>query len=217
MNLLGFIGTKSLGDVALVGVGVTMAAGAMAFAGYMLSQPDHAPRINGMEYLAIFAKPHGPAIGSTHPMVIDAPAPAAQAPSPAPVASASPAPAASPSPATVSGAAPMANATKVSGDGLDMAPTGSIPHPAATGSGASDGFRILAVEPGVAWLTNGAEIRAIRIGDVAPGLGRVASIEKRDGRWALIDDSGAPMLMSDAPEHKGSDPFARRMIFGTSD
>ena len=111
----------------------------------------------------------------------------------------------------------MANATKVSGDGLDMAPTGSIPHPAATGSGASDGFRILAVEPGVAWLTNGAEIRAIRIGDVAPGLGRVASIEKRDGHWALIDEFGRADADERRPGAQGSDPFARRMIFGTSD
>ncbi|HEY1943945.1 MAG TPA: hypothetical protein VGH40_17680 [Roseiarcus sp.] len=214
MNLLGFMGTKSLGDVALVGAGVSMAAGAALFAGYMLTQPDHAPRINGMEYLAIFAKPHGPPVGSSHPMVIDAPAPATQA-APTPVASASPAPAASA--AIVPVAAPIANAPRVGGDGLDMAPTGSIPHPAATGSATSDGFRILAIEPGVAWLTNGAEIRAIRIGDVAPGLGRVASIEKRDGRWALIDDSGAPMLMGESPQKKGSDPFSRRMIFGTGD
>ena len=208
MNLLGFTGTKPLGDVALIGAGVAMAAGSVLFASYMLINADSGPRINGMQYLAIFDKPRG-----SHPMVLDAPPPPAPKPAPgaAPIAHASPTPVVSSSPApavTVAAVAP-----KVAGEGLDMAPTGSITRGAATAASVSGGFRILAVEPGVAWLTNGAEIRAIRAGDVAPGLSRVASIEKRDGRWTLIDDSGSPML-AEAPQGQGPDPFSHRMIFG---
>ena len=90
-------------------------------------------------------------------------------------------------------------------DAVDMAPTGSIARGAAGGSTAAEDYRIVAVEPGMAWLSNGAEIRVVKPGDVAPGLGRIASIVKRDGRWALIDESGATLLTSDKP-----DPQERR-------
>jgi hypothetical protein len=194
---------KSLGDIALISTGVAMAASSAIFASYMLMQRDHAPEVNGMQYLAIFAKPHG----SSHPMIIDAPAPASvRAPAPAPAPAAPPPLVAIANPAT---------APKVAGDGLDMAPTGSIARGAAT-SVAPEAFRILAIEPGVAWLTNGSEIRAVKPGDTAPGLGRIASIQKLDGRWTLIDDSGSPLLTSEAPDSKdGSSPFARRLIFGS--
>ncbi|HYA72763.1 MAG TPA: hypothetical protein VEF36_06365, partial [Roseiarcus sp.] len=102
-------------------------------------------------------------------------------------------------------------------DGLDMAPTGSIAHVAA----GAESYRIVAVEAGAAWLSNGSEIRLVKPGEVAPGLGRVASIVKRDGRWTLVDESGATLLTSDKPEPQGRDngrgPFARRMIFGAGD
>lgn len=198
---------KSFGDLALAGAGVSMAAGSVVFAGYMLMQNDHGPHVNGMEYLAIFAKPSGGA----HPVVASAP----PMPAPAPVASA----AAPASPAAVA-AAPASPAARprVAGDGLDMAPTGSIAH-GAVGSPAPESYRIVAVEPGIAWLSNGSEIRAIKPGDSAPGLGRVAAIEKRGGRWTLVGDSGAALLTNDSPERTGApnggDPFARRMIFGS--
>jgi hypothetical protein len=198
---------KSLGDLALAGTGVAMAAGSVVFAGYMLTQADHGPKVNGMQYLAIFAKPNGASHpSSSHPMVIDAPGPA-----PAPAQAGAPVAAAPPAPSPTAAAPPH-----VAGDGLDMAPTGSIAHGAASAPAPTpESFRILAVEPGIAWLSNGSEIRVVKPGDVAPGLGRVASIEKRDGRWLLVGDSGAPLLTSDAPGKKaGSPPFARRMIFG---
>ena len=46
-------------DAALIGSGFAAAAGSIVFAGAMLMQSEHAPPINGLEYLAIFAKPHG--------------------------------------------------------------------------------------------------------------------------------------------------------------
>jgi hypothetical protein len=172
----------SLGDFALIGAGVAMAVGSIAFAGYMLLQDNREPRVNGMQYLAIFAQPRG----SSRPAFASSP----------PVAAAS---------------------RRVADDGLDMAPTGSIAHMTA----GAESYRIVAVEPGAAWLSNGSEIRLVKPGEVAPGLGRVASIVKRDGRWTLVDESGATLLASDKPEPQGRDngrgPFARRMIFGAGD
>jgi hypothetical protein len=99
-----------------------------------------------------------------------------------------------------------------------MAPTGSIAHGPAGGSTAAGPYRIVAVEPGMAWLSNGSEIRAVKPGEVVPSLGRVGSIERRDGRWALVAESGVTLLTTDQPEAEGlgdaGGPFARRMIFG---
>ncbi len=177
---------KSLGDIALVGAGVTMAVGSVVFAAAMLLDGDHPPRVNGLQYLAIFAQPRG----SSPPTLAESPSAGA-------------------------------TSRRVAEDALDMAPTGSIAHGAPGGSTAAEGYRIVAVEPGMAWVTDGAEIRAIKPGEVAPGLGRIASIVKRDGRWALIDESGATLLTDERPEtkdvHDGNEPFARRMIFGGGD
>jgi hypothetical protein len=172
---------KSIGDLALVSAGMAMAAGSVVFATSMLTQDNHEPRVNGMQYLAIFAKPRG----SSQP-----------APTPSSIAVAT---------------------RDVAGAPVDMAPTGSIAHGAAAGTSV-EGYRLVAAEAGMAWLSNGSEIRVVKPGEIAPGIGRVASVELRDGRWALLDETGAILLASDAPDTKrlgeGKDPFARRMIFG---
>ncbi len=187
---------KTIGDIALVGAGVAMAVGSIVFAAAMLGQGDHPPRINGMQYLAIFAKPRG----SAQPRLAQSPVVAATAPR------------------VVGATLDMTPTGAVARDAVDMAPTGSIPRGAAGESNAPETYRIIAIEPDMAWLSNGAEIRVVRPGDVAPGLGRIASIMQRDGRWALIGESGATLLTSDKPDPqeagKGDGPFARRMIFG---
>ncbi|MGD0642709.1 MAG: hypothetical protein ABSC22_18370 [Roseiarcus sp.] len=187
---------KTIGDIALVGAGVAMAVGSIVFAAAMFGQDDHAPRINGMQYLAIFAKPRG----ASHPTIAEAP-----------VVTATP-------PVVADAAVDMAPTGSVARRALDMAPTGSIVRGAASESSAPISYRIIAVEPGMAWLSDGPEIRVVKPGDVAPGLGRIASIEQREGRWLLIDESGATLLSSDSPVAKdfgdGDGPFARRMIFG---
>ena len=45
-------------DVALIGSALAAAAGSAMFAGLMLMRSDSTPDVNGLEYLAIFAKPH---------------------------------------------------------------------------------------------------------------------------------------------------------------
>ena len=49
--------SSRIGDWALIGSGVATATAAVTFAGVMLMQGDHAPNINGMQYLAVFAQP----------------------------------------------------------------------------------------------------------------------------------------------------------------
>jgi hypothetical protein len=49
--------TAKLIDVALVGAGISAAVGSAAFAGFMLMQSEHAPLVNGTQYLAIFGQP----------------------------------------------------------------------------------------------------------------------------------------------------------------
>lgn len=73
---LGFV-TAKLVDAAIVGAGVFVAVGSAAFAGFMLMQGDHTPRINGMEYLAIFAQPRG---APNEPAADAQPAPKSAAP-----------------------------------------------------------------------------------------------------------------------------------------
>jgi hypothetical protein len=56
------------------------------------------------------------------------------------------------------------------------------------------------------------------VGDIAPGLGRIAAIVQREGRWRLLGETGSALLSSDSPAAKNgppaSAPFNRRMIFG---
>ncbi|MGD1035651.1 MAG: hypothetical protein ABR878_00310 [Roseiarcus sp.] len=226
---------KLAGDFALVSAGVATAVGSIVFAGAMLLEGNHEPRVNGLQYLAIFAKPRG----SSRPALAESPTVAAAnrrvagdaldmaptgsiaqgAPDKAPTGSiAQDAPDKAPTGSIAQDAPDKAPTRSIAHDAPDMAPIGSIGHDAASGSSAAEAYRIIAVEPGMAWLSHGSEIRVVKPGDVAPGLGRVASIVRRDGRWALIDESGATLLTSDKPETKdlgnGDEPFARRMIFG---
>ena len=97
-----------------------------------------------------------------------------------------------------------------------MSPTGSIVRSGDDTIPAADPYRLVAVEPGMAWLRNSVETRVVKTGDFAPGLGRVAAIVERQGRWTLLDDSGAVLLAADLPASPGAavNPFSRRMIFG---
>jgi len=53
--------SASIADIALVGAGVAAASASLAFAILMMAAEGGAPRVNGLEYLAIFAQPNGAA------------------------------------------------------------------------------------------------------------------------------------------------------------
>jgi hypothetical protein len=91
--------TPSGPEVALRAVGTALAGVSIAFAAYMLSYGGGKTRVNGIEYLSIFAKPRGAFLGSTTP----ARAPAARSLDMAPTGSVAEAPdlAASPAPVEI--------------------------------------------------------------------------------------------------------------------
>ena len=186
-------------DIALFGAGMTTAAATVVFAAAMFTRADDAPLVNGLQYLGVFGAPHG------HVAVV-----AVAAPPPPLARAAAPAAAAT----RIADAAPAAPARADSHQSIDMSPTGSIFHSGDTA--ADDPYRLVAVEPGMAWLRNSVETRVIKPGDVAPGLGRIAAIVERQGRWTLLDDSGAVLLAEEPPASPGPavNPFSRRMIFG---
>jgi len=196
-----------LGDFALFFAGATMAAAAVVFAHAMLTQADPRPRINGMQYLAIFAQPRG-----SSPAAAAAPPPARR------VAEAG----VDKAPTGALGRDALDKTpTGAIAPSVDDAPTGAIAPAAGDASPSAPNYRIVAAEPGMAWLSDGSQIRVVRPGDVAPGLARVAAIVRRDGRWALLDETGAALLTSDGSEEKGraalEGPFTRRMIFNLGD
>ena len=194
------VAARSPVDIALFGVGVTSAAASVVFAVTMFTHAGDAPMVNGLQYLGVFGAPHG------HATIV-----AAAGPAPAP-AHAAPAPAAT----RVAAAATVAPRRADSRQSIDMSPTGSIARGGDDTPASADPYRLVAVEPGMAWLRNSVETRVIKAGDVAPGLGRIAAIVERQGRWTLLDDSGAVVLTADLPVAAGAavNPFSRRMIFG---
>jgi hypothetical protein len=159
------LGVARLGDLAVIGGSLATAGVAVTFAGYMTMRGDHTPRINGMQYLAIFAQP------SRHGRDDE--------------------PAAEPA--------------------LDMNPTGSLPREIAGG-----GYALVGARQSYAWLRAGNRIFAVRPGDDVPGLGHVAAIELHGGRWALVDDKGAALIVSALAEITPTEGgrLGKRMIFG---
>ena len=186
-------------DIALFGAGVTTAAASVVFAAVMFTRGGDAPMVNGLQYLGVFGQPHG------HVAIV-------ATVGPAPARAAAPAAAAT-RVADVRTAAPARAGSRQS---IDMSPVGSIFRSGDDATPAADPYRLVAVEPGMAWLRNSVETRVIKTGDFAPGLGRVAAIVERQGRWTLLDDSGAVLLAADPPGAAGAavNPFSRRMIFG---
>jgi hypothetical protein len=96
--------------------------------------------------------------------------------------------------------------------GPDMTPIGAIPP----GKAEVEGYQLVGAEPRFAWLREGARIFAVHPGEDVPRLGRIGRIEQRDGRWALLDDSGKTLIVSTLPDLAPSagGHFDKRMIFG---
>jgi hypothetical protein len=185
-------------DVALVGSSLVAAVGAVVFAVSMLVEGDHRPKVNGLQYLAIFAQPHG----------TPKPSPAAPAPAPA-------------LPRPISGAGPI-DMTPFGSIGPvapsrarnDPAPAGSIGAAAPTDAA---GYALVAAHDDLAWLRQGMRIFAVRPGDEIPGVGRVEQIAQRGGHWTLVGGDGKTLLTGGAlgagDASSARSPFARPMIF----
>jgi len=98
------------------------------------------------------------------------------------------------------------------GRDVDMTPVGSIARDAKDHV---DGYALVGADLRFAWLREGNRIFAVRPGDDVPRLGHVGAIEQREGRWVLLDEKGATLIVGAlvdlAPSACGR--FDKRMIF----
>ena len=96
--------------------------------------------------------------------------------------------------------------------GLDMNATGALPRGAPEEAA---GYALVGAQTRFAWLREGNRIFSVRPGEEVPRLGPVASIEAREGRWALISPSGAVLLVGGSVDVGGSGgaKFDKKMIF----
>jgi hypothetical protein len=174
-------------DHALAGGGFATAFCSLAFAGFMISDKHRQPYFPGGEYLAIFAKPN-------HGFQV----------------------AAHPAPTLVQTAA------VTDSNGVDPTPTGSITGPSRADPPDGAGlppqrYRLVSATREAAWVEGDRGFRQIKPGEVLPGLGRIAAIERHNGRWTVTTDSGSTLELKDdaaSPDTKGDPRFSRQMIFG---
>jgi hypothetical protein len=154
-------------DRLLATFGVLIALSSLGFAGYMISDVDRPPRIAGMEYLSIFAKP-------SHPVTL-----ADLRPDQTPGSSS-----ASIDP-TPTGSIPDKA-------GVDR-PASVVAGPmgAVRPNRPSFPFKLLYVSNGEALLQTEGGILHVKSGDVLPALGRVSSIERSGDRWVMSTQNGA--------------------------
>ena len=159
-------------DRMLATFGVLIALSSLGFAGYMISDVNRPPRIAGMEYLALFAKPsHSVTLADLRP---DAPG-AEETPG-----RASPSIDPTPTGSIPDKAGPSRPASVVAG------PMGAVRPKAPSFS-----FKLLYVSNGEALLQTEGGILHIKAGDVLPTLGRVNSIERSGDRWVVSTQNGA--------------------------
>jgi hypothetical protein len=167
-------GLRSNIDILLAAAGVAIALSSMAFAGYMVADADRPPRIAGMEYLSVFAKPNhslsADAQAAPPPSVQAAINLAAQAIDPTPTGSIPEKGAIGPSVNLI--VAPMR--------GIDLRPSSSP-------------YKLLDVANGEALVQSDVGFRHVRAGDTLPEYGRINAIEKRGDHWVMLTQNGAPL------------------------
>ena len=165
------IGQSSHVDRVLAAFGVLIALSSLGFAGYMVSDVDRPPRIAGLEYLSIFARPsHFLTTASIKPIGQDTASRIAQSIDPTPT-----------------GSIPVRPGAR-SDAGLILAPTSGVDSRASFSP-----FKLLYVSNGEALLQTEVGILHVKAGDALPDLGRVDSIEKNGDHWVLTTQNGATL------------------------
>jgi hypothetical protein len=173
------IGHSSSADRVLAAVGVMTALSSLAFAGYMVADADRPPRIAGLEYLSIFARPGHAGLGAGDPPArAETPNVAARSVDPTPTGSI---------PDKVGASRPV---------NFIIAPMRSIdpsPSDAASSAFSSYPYKLLDVLNGEALVQTDVGLRHVKAGDLLPDLGRVNAIERRGDHWVLLTQSGAAL------------------------
>lgn len=167
-------------DRVLAASGVLIACSTLAFAGYMMADVDRPPRIAGMEYLSIFARPSHSLVTAAQLKAPDV----AEATNNLAIQSVDPTP-------TGSILDRVAAGRPVN---LILTPMRNI-DPRTPFSP----YRLLDVSNGEALIENDAGFRRVKTGDILPDLGRVNTIEKRGDRWVLLTQNGAALEWTGQP------------------
>ncbi|MGO9758601.1 MAG: hypothetical protein ACLPNY_18525 [Roseiarcus sp.] len=173
--------------------GVVIACSSLAFAGYMLADKDRPPRIAGMEYLSIFARPSHSA------------APAAPIEAPVMAQAANP-------PAT------QAIDPTPTGSILDQAASGRpvnlvlTPMRTIDARAAPSSYSILDVANGQALVASESDARRVKVGDVVPDFGRINAIEKRGDHWVVLIQNGAPLEWREKAPAAAKPPAPKKKI-----
>jgi hypothetical protein len=169
--------------------GVAAALCSASFAGYMVSNGNHAPYIFGRQYLGLFSSPSTFArTASTLPLANRVEASGSQPDEPS---------SADPS---------AASATRQ----FDPTPTGSIPTSASAPARAdvTPPYTLVAVTQNRAWFSVGSGFEEVQPGDFVPHVGQIASTEFADGQWVVVlkdgavlhpKDIGAPLPLASSP------------------
>jgi hypothetical protein len=167
-------GAGSNGDRMLAASGVLIAFSSLAFAGYMLADTDAPPRIAGLEYLSIFARPSH-SIAAAQP-----PAPPVEEEPPARLAE-------QPIDPTPTGSIPSKIA---SGQPVNLVLT---PLRDADPKAPHVSYKLLDVSDGEALIQSDVGFRQVKAGDILPDLGRINAIERRGDHWVLLSQKGAAL------------------------
>lgn len=77
---------------------------------------------------------------------------------------------------------------------LDTEPVGSIARDASGQTGAGARYDIISAQSDLVWLKRGDALLAATPGQTLPGLGLIASIDKRNGTWTLLGKNGEELL-----------------------
>jgi hypothetical protein len=95
---------------------------------------------------------------------------------------------------------------------VDPNPVGALPRV----NDNVNGYALVGAQASFAWLREGNRIFSVRPGEEVPRLGRVAAIEQREGRWTLVDEKGAALIVSPIADlgPPAGGRFGKRMIFG---
>jgi hypothetical protein len=174
------IGSGSNVDRALAVCGVLIACSSLAFAGYMLADANGPPRIAGMEYLSIFARPSHPIAAAQQPM-----APVAEeAPTRLAAETIDPTPTGSISNKIASGQ-PV---------NFIMTPIRDLEAKAPYAA-----YTLLDVSNGEALIQSNVGFRSVRVGDVLPEIGRINAIERLGDHWVLLSEKGAALESTPTP------------------
>jgi hypothetical protein len=190
-------GPRSNIDIALAACGVAIALSSMGFAGYMVADVDRPPRIAGLEYLSVFAKPNH-ALASDESVAPAAPARVA-----------------------ISAAAPAIDLTPTgsiadkggAGRPINLILTPDLVLPPPRGGDLKPSampYKLLDVANGEALIQSDIGFRHVRAGDTLPDLGRINTIERRGDHWVLLTQNGAPLEWPTPSPAIAEPPAARK-------